>query len=367
MTSVDAFYTPLWLADELTNSVSFPGAPKIIADLAVGDGALLQSARLRWSDALFLANDISTLKCDELNMQHPTWVVSNFDFLVNKSAFVDSASKHICISCGIDLILLNPPFSCRGSKRILIEYAGDVLLCSVALSFVINSLSLLSKDGECICILPNSCLSSEKDAVALELIKKDFDVLPLKKICSKTFENCSASTTVVKITRKKATATDGDVERVSSISSRKKPSKKIEATLFRGKIKVDKWLVLSSEKHIPFIHTTDINNGITFSKYLDDSIAFKTVCGPAILIPRVGSPLISKFILNKSEQPIVISDCIIAIKFKNLQAAVSAYSRVMRNWSLLRGAYDGTCAQYTTLKKIKFFLDRIDITAEIER
>ena len=135
---IDQFYTPSGLAGLLISAAK-ARSPKVVADFAMGDGALLRAARQRWPRTLLVGSDINpeALSASEDVIQGLDF--STYDFLGD--APLPEALRNSRAKC--DVIVLNPPFTCRGSKRFPVTVGGEALLGSKALAFVCRALAFL--------------------------------------------------------------------------------------------------------------------------------------------------------------------------------------------------------------------------------
>jgi type I restriction-modification system DNA methylase subunit len=365
MVHVDAHYTPSKIARELIRGVDF--WPRSVADFACGDGALLACAYNEWPSSVYIANDISTLTASTLAQEYGYLNVSNYDFLGEHDQCVKFIKNLPETSEGeIDLILLNPPFTCKGSRKLLCNIYGNDVKCSVALAFFIKSLKLLSSKGQCLAILPESCFSSEKDSEAISLINRFYKIDFIKAPADTVFRNCSVRVALVKAIRiefdKINASTTEDQDELSNNMSK---YYEIQYTdLQRGKVTVNASSKLKGRKSINFIHTTDISQHLINYKNLQLIAADKdtAINGPVIILPRVGRPRVDKVTIYNSKAAMVLSDCLFSIKFHSEIDAVIAYNRIIDNWNNLSNLYTGTCARYITLNKLKNFLSSVGIT-----
>lgn len=62
-----------------------------------------------------------------------------------------------------DLVVLNPPFTCKGSVVEHLEFEREEFKVSTAMLFSMRVLRYLSERGGLYAILPISCVYSEKD------------------------------------------------------------------------------------------------------------------------------------------------------------------------------------------------------------
>jgi len=152
---LDRIYTPAAVARALAEAAA--GTPGLVADFTAGEGALLAAARDRWPEARLAAVDVDGAAVEGLKERFPDADCREADFLL-------AAAELAPLVGAVDLVLLNPPFSCRGSTRHPAVVSGAALTCSRAMAFVARSLTYLAPGGELLCILPSSCLMSDKDA-----------------------------------------------------------------------------------------------------------------------------------------------------------------------------------------------------------
>ena len=82
---------------------------------------------------------------------------------------------------------------------------------------------------------------------------------------------------------------------------------------------------------------------------------YRTISGPAILIPRVGRPSVSKVVLI-GEEKVVLSDCVIALRTTPPGSEVELAREIKRNWLTFQQIYGGSCAPYTTIRRIREML-----------
>ena len=48
-------------------------------------------------------------------------------------------------------------------------------------------------------------------------------------------------------------------------------------------------------------------------------------------------------------EPLVLSDCVIALRSTSKAHTLSAYRHIIKHWSRIQDYYGGTCAQYITI------------------
>jgi hypothetical protein len=108
------------------------------------------------------------------------------------------------------------------------------------------------------------------------------------------------------------------------------------------------------------IHSTDLVAGcVSLNKGRYVKNRGRTVSGPAVLLPRVGTPSRSKICVLAERREVLLSDCVIAIPCESLVAARALVRSIHERWLQFRRLYGGTCARYTSLTKLAGFLRRV--------
>src|SRR5688572_28975157 len=140
---LDRYYTPPQIATRLLEGIT--GDQGHISDFAAGGGSLLEAAAQHWPRAEVLGTDRDCLAVRALRIKYPLWHVGRCDLLNARSR---SASPILARASGnVDLLLLNPPFSCRGGQRFSLEFDGQRITCSRAAAFIATGLGYLRKGG----------------------------------------------------------------------------------------------------------------------------------------------------------------------------------------------------------------------------
>ncbi|SDG91873.1 Methyltransferase small domain-containing protein [Pelagibacterium luteolum] len=165
--------------------------PDRIADFAAGDGSLLISASKRWPGARLFAMDISSDAIQAIRRKLPHAEVVLQDFFDSSSIATPK----------FDLVLLNPPFTCRGSKTASTSVNGRTFRSSLALAFVARAVDYLEKDGQILALLPASCLTSEKDARLREYLMEERGMDCISEPVSRAFLGCDVQVQLVELSR----------------------------------------------------------------------------------------------------------------------------------------------------------------------
>lgn len=355
MTRRDEIYTPTELAKELVDHLSKPIVPRLIADFAVGDGRLLDAAHKKFPTSKIVAVDISKRVISKLRITRPKWFAYRADFLTYPNNELSRLSRH---EHGIDLVLLNPPFSNRGNARWGAAIDGRDVECSRAMAFLVRALSFLSAKGELLAIMPNGSLTSERDELGWNLLRKRFDLQTLRLNGSSAFPGWRPTTAIVRLRPKIDGLSTG--RPVRSSGNGEQP---ISVQLMRGSLPVFKASVCQHRSGYPFVHTTNIRDHelvLGKTKVMHERV----VIGPAVLFQRVGKPDIRKLCVVSRKRPVVLSDCLFAIRCTNTSDAIEVSRRVTRSWELLESRYGGTGAPYITQKRLAHALGDIGIMVD---
>lgn len=341
----DSHYTPDTLADKLLSFIDLENV-NTIADFCVGNGALLKSAQRIKQSALFFGSDISKSAISQLKKLHPAWQLSICDFINQKSR--NSAGIFKQNADGFDLVLLNPPFSCKGGTSYTVNFEDKDYNVSTSMYFVVESLKYLSSDGILLAILPNSVAYSQKDRFIWEKLVSDYKLNILEQPLINLFENCSPNVILVSINTNQTKTIYNSPVRLSHDFN--------GVSLFRGKISMNTLNGSCPEGDL-LIHSTNLRiNSLVNLGYKTKSNLSKIV-GPAVLVPRVGLPNPQKVCMIKSGESFVLSDCVIGIKTNSNQDAKKLMELILSNWDRFKDLYKGTGAKYTTLERLGLFLN----------
>ena len=329
----------------------------LVADFAAGNGDLLRVARARWPRCRIVATDIDDSRIRALRRDHSDWMVGKCDFL-------NPTSRRMCrllqdVRGRVSLVLLNPPFSCRGNKRFSAFANGQEILCSRAMAFVLTSVDFLSPRGRLAVILPAGCLTGEKDADAWAFLRSVFNVRVVESHGLKTFDGCAARTHVVCLNHLRPYVSGKTVE------GQHEPCG-IAVKVVRGVLPVHDATNGMAGPGWPFIHTTNLKNQAIIGVDRSVKVLRRWTRGPSVLIPRVGQPSPQKCVLYLTRKRIVPSDCVYAIECETPGDARAVHARLLNAWSVVHQAYGGTCAKYITVDGLCSLLQRLGFRATSE-
>lgn len=352
---VDRVDTPESLSSALVRYAR-SAQPRIVADFCVGGGELLLAGQEVWPKAVLVGTDNDVGAVRSLKRDQPTWRVGRCDFVRAQSRASCKALRSIVGR--VDVILLNPPFSCRGaSVRQISLPDGEPIRCSVAMSFLLSALPFMSQQGLALAIMPAGSLTSEKDVDAWAWIKRRYSVSCVRDNGFKTFPGYTLRSVVVRIrplSRRRRVEASRSEDPRSGVWPEVGP-----VGIVRGVI--DAYTGRSrSARAYPLIHTTEMRHGrvvLPSGRILTEK---RTVAGPAVLLPRVCEPSLHKVCLWP-RGTIAISNCVMAMTCRSQRKARLLVRRIRANWDLLRSQYGGTCARYLTVHRLQRFLTGLGV------
>jgi predicted RNA methylase len=346
---VDSFFTPTPIADALIAKATLK-APAVIADFAAGDGELLRVAAMRWPDARLVATDINPHSINKLRKEK-NWLAYEYDFLTGHNGHRTDLPL-IAKKC--DLIILNPPFSCRGSKVWTTKLGDFALKTSISVAFVLRALSCLSPGGQLLAILPTGSIHSQKDRLAWKVIRClcECDILGAND--RRTFRFCSPHTVSVRLTlrlKPLPLSQSGDQKRIEVGRSK-------DVIVFsRGNVDMARLSKRKVQRGVSLIHTTEMNgHRVQFSRKITPAKRLRLFKGPVVLIPRVGNPRRDKIVLYTSRRKIAVSMCVLTLSCENKATAKRVYQSLISNWKAVEKQYTGTGARYLTLERLQELL-----------
>lgn len=357
ISAFDRFDTPPHVAEFMASEVSIQDV-HVAADFAAGEGRLLDPIARQWPRAKIVATDVCHKTVSALRRKRPKWSAHRVDFL---HAAGDSGSRLQGMKNRVDLVLLNPPFSCRGGTLRSVRFDAESVECSEAMAFVLRSTEFLAPKGELLAILPNGTLSSNKDRPAWQRLHRQFDVDVIATNGSSTFEGCSVKTSVVKMRQRNAARRAPCLDKDWLARPHRGPT--ISVRLTRGSIQMHAVPRVGGADAVPLVHTSNLRDHEVSSDRAVRSVR-SIASGPMVLFPRVGQPSISKLVVVRKRQPLALSDCVMSIRCRSVRDAESVYQRVSTRWNDFSAQYGGTCAPYITMSRVREFLLHCKIRAE---
>ena len=341
MKGPDSFYTPMPLAERLVSYVTEKDVKNVV-DFCVGDGDLLKAVRNKFTNIQLYGTDISKDAIDKIAKENVDWTLGVCDFRNDASIDKLSFLRDICF----DLIMFNPPFTCKGGIVEHIEFEGESYKVSTAMMFVMRAIKYLSATGGMYAILPISCVYSQKDRRAWQCLQSRYNACILEEPDRVYFGNsCSPNIALVYIGHQKK-----EIIKKSVVTDF---SRFFVNDIVRGCFRMQNISYSNSHKALRLIHTTNIQNGklVKLRRVLPEGK--QTVNGYGVVIPRVCNPNPGKVALLDGLYTYVLSDCIIVICTPTMEIAKQIRAHILENWPIFITLYKGTGARYTTIEKIK--------------
>ena len=341
---LDPFYTPDDLAQKVVSLYNGP-IPRLIGDFCAGDGGLLRASAIRFPQANYFANDKSKRAYHNLLKYHSDWEVRNIDFL-NDKCLHDIAH----LNGAFDLLLLNPPFTCKGQKYKII-FDGLKFSASKALLFLVRSIRFLARGGRLLAVLPIGVSISERDADLMSYLKSVYGFHIHRKISGVSFAGKEPNVILAELCR----------PATLPAYTPRKVRKQDYGFLHRGTLNVvNTKNNMMSKKGIAFIHTTNLVGGkIVEVQTRVSPHKTKVLVGPAVLVPRVGNPNIDKVVVIGEGKKCVLSDCVIAILSSDASSAYYIKSILHARKEGYYRLYAGTGAKYITLSRFGKYLKKV--------
>ena len=345
---LDAYYTPPKAAEKLVARLGV--VPRLVADFCVGGGELLRACEAKFPMVKCVAVDKSRRAVQYICMAHKKWKIFCVDFLNDKKMLQTGLKANT-----FDLVVLNPPFTCRGT-RYSIGLDGQVFFGSKALFFLVRALSYVRVGGVLRAILPSGTVYAERDAELIRYLKKNYQFRVYWHSSRISFGGKTPNVIFVDL-RKPHNVTGGSI--------RYKSKKFIPpAYLSRGCLSIVDANKLRKNVHkdglLRYVHTTDMRQGkIKEPNFWVASAGRRIVSGPSVLVPRVGMPSKDKICIIATSKHYILSDCVIAICCRNGDSSRKLKQIILEEWDKYRQIYAGTGAQYTTLRRLSSFLSQV--------
>ena len=357
---MDKIYTPPHLAAlmaKASRAGSIQSEEFVVADFAAGSGELLLAAAAVWPEATIVATDIDFQAIRNLRKVSDSWRTGTCDFTNPRSR--QSSPLLRSLNGRTNLVLLNPPFSCRGGKRVSATVGGITSECSPGLAFVVNSIDYMTQGGELIAVLPQGSLTSERDATTWALLRRMGDTEVLKNNGFGTFAPAAVRTAVVRF-QKQHSRVKAEPSPVLNTCIASNPELLPSVRIVRGTTQMNE--IQQGERctdSIAFIHSTHLQDFTVSSHYEVRGCLGRCAVGPMVLLPRVGQPKRSKVAKYLDPDVFMLSDCVIALMCHNPESAELLWKDLQSNWSLLEQEYVGSGARYITNRRLTDLLTRL--------
>ena len=350
----DLHYTPPAVAQALVHAARHL-QPQLIADLAAGNGDLLLAAERLWPAATFVATDIDHRATRRLARLRPSWAIGRCDLRNPRSR---SSSRILAgIQDAASLLLLNPPFSCRGGTRFLVQTPDGDLYASTAMSFLLLATTYLAPNGNIFSILPLGCLHNSKDATARHYLRSKYHLTLLHTYPIGTFPRSTASTALVRLSPPTVPTPSPPGPSPPPI-----PMPVLRVSVIRGCCPLHE--PKPPDPTLPLVHYTDLRNGTVTLNGRRGFGTFRCVTGPALLLPRVGDVTPPRIAVLDSTLRVMLSDCLIALKPTSPVHIQLLRTRLLDNFNAFRTHYIGTGAPFITLARLTAALKALGVQVD---
>jgi hypothetical protein len=335
----DAYYTPFPVS--LRMVIHAQCTPRRILDPSVGDGSLLAAAIQRWPRATAIANDVSAAALRETRHRLEELESSQVDFL--RAGSDQGKLARLRSRWAPDLILLNPPFSGRTRHRHIVAVGEDIQAkVSQAAAFLLASAQLLAAKGVIVAVMPASFMTSSRDNTARSLISMMGSLRIVESLPRKAFAGCRAATVLVRFER---SANEAVRLRSPTTESRSPDLLALVTSFVRGNTRVHETRKYGRRGSL-FLHTRHIRAGSATPVVRQVPRGARSVRGPVVLIPRVGCNPGSKVVVAFFGRPVVISDCLYALRTRTQVDALRLKKSIDSAWGTIGAEYVGTGAPH---------------------
>lgn len=354
---MDAHYTPASVAEKLVAAAD-DLRPIVVADLCAGHGDLLVHAERRWPQVRCVGVDVDRLSVQHLRRTQPHWHVGVCDLRSARSRGQSSVLKRF--HKRVSLLLLNPPFSCRGNSRLRSETPNGPIYSGTAMSFLITSLAYLHRHGSAVAVLPLGTLYNQKDRGAWEYLRGSYSIEIITVASPGVFPRSSAKIVLVRLSPQDCgvvvhDASDSGVVRCARARVR----------ITRGCQPIYRTGVTSTGPVL--VHSTDLRSSRVYMDGRRGVSEARRLSGPSVLVPRVGQITKDKIaLLHTLDTPIVLSDCVIGISTRTLDEARKVQKLLIENFLFLKAQYVGTGAPFVTLQRLRVVLNQLGIACDDE-
>lgn len=345
----DRFYTPPEIAALVAEKAIGGRKVDSAADFAIGGGALMEELAARQPAASVFGTDIDARAVHRLRAKRPKWALSQCDFLNPRSRQRARVTRE---ARRFDAIALNPPYSHRGGATARISLAGEAVSCSPAAAFLGLATTYAHPSSRIAALLPKGSLASDKDAGFWEAIRREWLVRETEEFGRGWLPGTHTAVALVTLSRGSLPIAEASDEATSD------EARGTGVRIVRGCTPVFK--VHEESDGVPFIHTTGLTrDGLVSTRVRATS--GRVIRGPAVLLPRVGSPVVWKVQVYLDSAPLLMSDCVIGLECEENADALRIAELASKGWNVLQKAWSGSCAPYVTIARLRHYLALIGI------
>ncbi|MDP2419484.1 MAG: N-6 DNA methylase [Hydrogenophaga sp.] len=349
----DKYYTPPAVANRALERAQLVSKPIVCADTACGSGSLLIAAENVLNARYGVGIDSDPHAIQQLRRARPDWRLYVGDLLKRNRA---PPTGFPGANYGVDLLVLNPPFSLGPRKYVTVKYLGRSVKCSVAMAHILRSFELFRPIQGAIAVVPESLLYSNTDQHARELLDHNFSFTELLQLSIYTFKGARVNSLFVQIAPQIS-------RRDSSIQINTTQLDIIPVTVVRGGLQMHAFERSPSGARV--IHSTALRSiatgGVATISDKTSSTAKGRISGWMLLLPRVGLPNKEAFCAFYSRDEVQLSDCVIGMTFPSKLEAFCVQRRIVANWQSLLSIYKGTGARYITIARFVDWLYDVGI------
>jgi hypothetical protein len=327
-----------------------------VFDPAAGEGALLKAFVDVMPDAAVIAADSDRAAVRALRMQHPTWRLGAADAVSERSRAA-SAPWRIARSRGVDVVLLNPPFSFRGYGGAVVDFAGSRYRATPAVAFVATALEQVGPRVGVYAVLPRGAMGGERDRKLWSAIAAAWDVRVHAELPRGSFPSVTATTVLVSVVPAMTGPRPIAAEVQTTTSTGGRGCSCVE--IVRGRIPA------SSAKSAgagltPWLHTSDVHDFQATVRWVDLPRTLTTP-GPMLVLPRVGKFDARKLaVVHRSA--IALSDCLYGLRLP--EGHFDELLRLLRDdANRLSSLYFGTGAPHLTIARLAGYLRDLGLVA----
>lgn len=338
----DYYYSPESVTQAVAEIIART-RPTSALDSNCGEGALLDAVERGFAGARCVGIDIDNDAIRHLRKTRPHWTLVEGDAL-SARPWQQLAKR---LPHRVDIAVLNPPFSMGSSKGIAVrlpEMDSDVR-CSLAMAHVLTALHH-SRPAQVLAILPESLVCSQLDGKARSLISSSYKVEVVRAFKSSTFRGTRANSVLVAMAAGKARVRqDLDISHEGLVKG---------LDIVRGGL--PNFQAKTARDGMHYIHTTalaPLANGEPADALPRVSPRGRgRVEGHVLLLPRVGLPKAQHIRPLYFEDPVQLSDCVIALTCGSERQAQRIQQHLDNQFVALKALYAGTGARYITVERL---------------
>jgi hypothetical protein len=355
--TVDRHYTPFWLADRLISELpeGFSGS---ILDPTAGTGSLLSAAERRFGRSAKLFG-IDSDEQAHMALQAASGVTSSSraDFLNHRAVASTRVFRHLS-RYGLDWVVLNPPFSYRGSGGVLASLDGCTVRLPTALAFVWRSMSAIRPKAGIVALLPAGVLTSERGLRFMSWASKSWEISEPMHLGGKVFAKATVDVVLIRFDRKRVSDTGIPfVDRQLPPLVPALPADVCSCVeVIRGRVPVARMLG-SDTGSTRFVHTREIALAADGQSSASEAGLRWSTSGLLLVLPRVGNP--TSFRVRIVDGPVILSDCVYALRFASVANRQWLEREIGHQLPDLLSRYTGSGAKHLTIPMLLEFLNKL--------